>query len=289
MRPSLIWTPFLAEASERLFNIAGTVLMAVAGYLALPERMRSVNLYILPVGVAAAALAAMALALLGGDDEHAQNLDRGLTLLVMLLWPAMSWLRSRGRHLELVALAVLVAIATLLGPFPLPLQALAAGAVLFAVAAASPKTGTLTVAGLMAVLLVFAPLLPLALHPLAAKLLGSTDPITVSLDSWRLVVLNDPPASLPGTASKRPCAGASSGSCRRTRRRPCSSRSGTNSASSAPSPERWPSSAPRKTPAGIIRSSCPASSPPSRRPSPSPASASARPRSGGSQALPSPC
>ena len=43
---SLIWTPFLAEASERLFNIAGTVLMAVAGYLALPERMRSANLYI---------------------------------------------------------------------------------------------------------------------------------------------------------------------------------------------------------------------------------------------------
>lgn len=195
---SLIWTPFLAEASERLFNIAGTVLMAVAGYLALPERMRSANLYILPVGVAAAALAAMALALLGGDDEHAQNLDRGLTLLVMLLWPAMSWLRSRGRHLELVVLAVLVAIATLLGPFPLPLQALAAGAVLFAVAAASPKTGTLTVAGLMAVLLVFAPLLPLALHPLAAKLLGSTDPITVSLDSWRLVVLNEPARLITG-------------------------------------------------------------------------------------------
>ena len=60
---SLVWTPFPEEASERLLNLAGTVLMAIAGYLALPDRMRSANLYILPVGVALAAVAAIALAL----------------------------------------------------------------------------------------------------------------------------------------------------------------------------------------------------------------------------------
>ena len=55
---SLIWTPFKAEAAERLVNIVGTLAMAVAGSLALPDRMRSANLYLLPLGIGAAALAA---------------------------------------------------------------------------------------------------------------------------------------------------------------------------------------------------------------------------------------
>jgi hypothetical protein len=172
--------------------------MAVAGYLALPDRMRSANLYILPVGVAAASLLAMVLVVTGGDDEHAQNLDRGLTVLVLLLWPAMGWLRSRGRHLESVFLALLVALATLLGPFPLPLQGLAAGAVLFAIAAASPKAGTHGAALLMAGLIMVAPLLPLILHPVAAALLGPADPVTLSLESWRLVVLTEPARLITG-------------------------------------------------------------------------------------------
>ena len=45
---SLVWTPFLPEASERLLNITGMALMALGGYLAVPERMRSANLYLLP-------------------------------------------------------------------------------------------------------------------------------------------------------------------------------------------------------------------------------------------------
>jgi hypothetical protein len=189
---SLVWTPFREEASERLFNIVGTVAMAAAGYLALPDRMRSANLYILPVGIALGAVAAMALVARGGDDEQVQNLDRGLTVLVLLLWPAMSWLRSRGRHIESMALALLVAAAAMLGPMYLPVQALAAGALLFTAAAASPKAGAALAAALMAGLVILAPLLPLVLHPLAAALYGPTDPVTLSLESWRLVVVTEP-------------------------------------------------------------------------------------------------
>ncbi len=195
---SLVWTPFPEEASERLLNLAGTVLMAIAGYLALPDRMRSANLYILPVGVALAAVAASALALLVEGDEPVQNLDRGLTVLVLLLWPAMGWLRSRGRHLESVALAGLVAVAALLGPFPLPLQGLAAGALLFAIAAVSPRAGAMLAAALMAGLLVLAPLLPFVLHPLAAAVLGPADPAVQSLESWRLVVMGEPARLITG-------------------------------------------------------------------------------------------
>ena len=137
---SLVWTPFLAEASERLLNILSAIVLAAAGYLALPDRMRSANLYILPVGVAVGALCAMPLAFLdpsaglGGDDDL-QNLERGLIVLVLFMWPAVAWLRSRGRDVEALCLAVAVALASLVSPHFLPLDGLAAGAVVFAIAA----------------------------------------------------------------------------------------------------------------------------------------------------------
>ena len=195
---SIIWTPFPAEASERLLNILGSVLMALAGYLALPERMRSANLYLLPVGVALAAFGAMVLALVGKSDEDSQNLERGLIVLAVLLWPAMGWLRSRGRHLESMGLALVVALATILGPQALPLQALAVGAVVFGIAAANPRFGAKLTAGAMAGLLVFAPLIPFVLLPLVALVLGEADPVVASLDAWRQVVLDEPVRLITG-------------------------------------------------------------------------------------------
>jgi hypothetical protein len=195
---SIIWTPFPAEASERLLNILGSVLMALAGYLALPERMRSANLYLLPVGVALAAFGAMVLALVGKSDEDSQNLERGLIVLAVLLWPAMGWLRSRGRHLESMGLALVVALATILGPQALPLQALAVGAVVFGIAAANPRFGAKLTAGAMAGLLVFAPLIPFVLLPLVALVLGEADPVVASLDAWRKVVLDEPVRLITG-------------------------------------------------------------------------------------------
>ncbi len=47
---SLAWTPFLGPAGERLANLLATVGLALAAYLALPDRMRSANLYLLPLG-----------------------------------------------------------------------------------------------------------------------------------------------------------------------------------------------------------------------------------------------
>ena len=195
---SLIWTPFPAQASERLFNIAGSVVMAFAGYLALPDRMRSANLYILPVGVGLAALLAIVLALTGGDDESTQNLERGLIVLALLVWPAASWLRSRGRDLESVVLALVVALAAVLGPQLLPLQGLAIGAIVFAIAAASPSMGARLTAAVMAGLLILAPLLPFVLRPLAAGWLGTAHPVVASLDIWRSVIIDEPARLITG-------------------------------------------------------------------------------------------
>jgi hypothetical protein len=197
---SLVWTPFLPEASERLFNIAGMILMGLGGYLAVPERMRAANLYLLPVGVGLAAVIGILLALQGGSrfDPEGLSLERGMLMLALLVWPALAWLHSRGRNLEAVALALAVAVAALLTREGLPLYGLAAGAIVFVLTAASPRIGPRLIGLVMAGLLLFAPLLPFLLKPLAAGLLGARAPATVSLEVWRQIVLNEPLRLLTG-------------------------------------------------------------------------------------------
>ncbi|QFU15247.1 peptide ABC transporter permease [Microvirga thermotolerans] len=191
---SLIWTPFTAEASERLFNIAGMALLGLAGYLALPDRMRSANLYLLPVGVGLTALLGMLIAVRGdfGFDPDGQSLERGMIVLALLVWPAVAWLHSRGRSLEALLLAVVVALAALVAEEPLPIQCLAVGAVAFAVTAVSTRVGTRVTALAMAGLLLLAPLLPFLLKPLAAAFTGAASPAAASLAVWRNVVRGDP-------------------------------------------------------------------------------------------------
>ncbi|MCB8819592.1 peptide ABC transporter permease [Microvirga rosea] len=191
---SLIWTPFVDEASERLLNIASMSLLGLAGYLALPDRMRSANLYILPVGVGLTALLGMLIAYEGdlGFDPDGQSLERGMIVLALLVWPAISWLHSRGRNLEAFLVAILVALGALMAEQTLALQGLAVGAIAFAVTAIAPRAGARLMAGIMAGLLLFAPLLPFVLKPIVAALTGLDSPLLASLDVWRHVVTTEP-------------------------------------------------------------------------------------------------
>ena len=97
-----------------------------------------------------------------------------------------------------MGLALVVALATILGPQALPLQALAVGAVVFGIAAANPRFGAKLTAGAMAGLLVFAPLIPFVLLLLVALVLGEADPVVMSLDAWRKVVLDEPVRLITG-------------------------------------------------------------------------------------------
>jgi hypothetical protein len=200
---SLIWTPFPAEASERLLNIAATVAMAVLGYLALPDRMRSANLYLIPVGVAMAAVVGGAVALFGlpvarTAEVMAQNLDRGLTVLALLVWPAVSWLRSRGRHAEAFAVGVLVSLATIVGPQPNPAIALACGALAFGLAVLSLRTGVRVMASVMAGLLALGPLIPFIVRPIAHLALEPGHWLTRELRIWRTVITSEPERLVTG-------------------------------------------------------------------------------------------
>nr|USU30642.1 peptide ABC transporter permease [Methylobacterium sp. OTU13CASTA1] len=194
---SLVWTPFLDLAAERLLNLIATILLTFAGYLALPERMRSANLYLLPVGTAAAALVAILLGLFGHrlpgtPTEIDGTLDRGLTLLALLVWPAVAWLRSRGRDLESLGLALLVAVALVVSPNALQLAALAVGAAAFALTSLRPFLGVRVASLGAAALLVGAPLLPFLARPVASTLLGPASPGALSLKTWQKIVTTEP-------------------------------------------------------------------------------------------------
>jgi hypothetical protein len=197
---SLVWTPFLPQASERLLNIIGMALMGLGGYLAIPERMRSANLYLLPVGVGLAALSAISLTITGGSriDPEGLSLERGMLMLVLLLWPAIAWLHSRGRNLEAIGLALAVGVCSLLTRDGLPLYGLAAGAVVFVITAWNPVFGSRLTGFVMAGLLLFAPVLPFILKPVAAGLLGANSPTALGLEVWRRIILEEPLRLLTG-------------------------------------------------------------------------------------------
>lgn len=193
---SLIWTPFPSPGSERLINIVATIGMAVAGYLAIPDRMRSANLYLIPLGVAFAAAFGIMIGLFGsasqrGATEAGQNLDRGLTVLAVVVWPAIAWLRSRGRRAEALGIAVLVAIAVVIGPQPVPAVALTIGAVGFALTAVRRRFGVTATALVTAGLLALAPLLPFVLRPFAASLVFG-EPFRRTVAIWRNIIINEP-------------------------------------------------------------------------------------------------
>lgn len=194
---SLIWTPFLGPATERLLNLGATILLTLAGYLAMPDRMRSANLYLLPVGVTAAAILAIILGSFGdgllrlpSDDDG--PLDRGLILLALVVWPALAWLRSRNRDMEALATFGLVAGALLLAPDVTPSLALGIGLLAFAIASRRLDRGTRLVAVLVAGLLVAAPLLPFVARPLGVAVAGPLAPTVLTIKAWQKVVTTEP-------------------------------------------------------------------------------------------------
>jgi len=193
---SLLWTPFQSAASERFLSIVATVGVGLAGYMALPDRMRSANLYLLPIGTGLAAVVAVVLSLTGWPPprgtEDTPTLERGLLVLVVLLWPSLAWLRSRQRNVEALVLAVAVAVAAALGPEFLPLIGLAVGTVIYALTAANLSLGVRVTALTLSVSLALAPLYPIIARSVVANLIGRTDPMIGSFGAWRRVIFNEP-------------------------------------------------------------------------------------------------
>ncbi len=200
---SLAWTPFPGPGAERLANLAATIGLALLGYFALPDRMRSANLYLLPLGVLAGAIVAIMLGVFGAHIAPPETrddgaLDRGLILLILLVWPALAWLRSRRRDREALGLALLVAAALAVQPDVTQIAALAVGALTFALTSVRPAIGVAMTATVTATLLAAAPLLPFLARPVGIALFGPVAPRVLSLKSWQKVVTTEPVRLITG-------------------------------------------------------------------------------------------
>ncbi len=190
---SLIWTPYRDPAATRAVSILATGALGLVGYYLLPDRMRASNLYLIPIGVAAAAVVA-ALALFGMATGVITAIDpitfeRGLMVLVMAVWPAVAWLSSRGRDAQALAVAGAVGIVALAGPGPLPMIAFAVGAVIVVLSTGFPRTVTQVLTILAPVLIIAAPFAPFLAAPFGSGMPGSA---LDSLAVWRGLILDDP-------------------------------------------------------------------------------------------------
>ncbi len=203
MAVTLAWSPNPAASAGRLGGLLGTLGLALAAYLSLPERTRVANMYLAPVGVAAAAAIAIGLSIVtqpGSDfDEDGRSLGRGVSVLVLFVWPAIAWLRSRDRDVEAACLTILVAVAAVLGPGVAPPIAMIAGCLAFALTSASASLGVAMTGILVVVVLALAPTLPFIPSGLLPKLGGAAGAWQRDLDAWSAFARQDPWRLLTGS------------------------------------------------------------------------------------------
>ncbi len=173
---SFIWTPFPALAMERFLKTVGTVLLAGGAMACLPARLRPSFSSLLAIGVGLAAVATVMAAffwpqaLRSVDGEGGDTLRRAVAGLMVLLWPALATLALRERFAAAGLLGVAVASAALLVGAPLSLAALTIGVAVFSTSYAAPERAARVIGLVTAAAMVGAPLLVLAVDPLASRL-----------------------------------------------------------------------------------------------------------------------
>ncbi len=201
---SIIWTPFPADAAVRWIKEAGTI--AFVGLVAafLPERTRTSNLYLFPLGLVPAALATAAYGLVGTQtlgmfQDADTTLERAVISLVVLVWPALGALAVRDRWTSAALLVVGITLSAMAAWTPVALAALAVGALTFAAATLSPRRVGLTFGLITGAILLFAPVIPFVLGPVldhAGDVLGRTLPEIAGLARilrlWADLVASEP-------------------------------------------------------------------------------------------------
>lgn len=200
---SAAWAPpsTISTRGSGLIGTLGVVGLGFSAYFALPDRMRSANLYPMTVGAAVSACLGLSL-WVGwtgeGAAETARRSERGFAILVVVTWPALAWLRSRGRDMEAFGLAVLVAATAAFAPTPVPVVAFAIGALAYLVVGASERTGAVAVGAMLALVILSGPLLVVGLARIAPAL--GWDWLRALAD-WQEALLRSPARLLTGHGS----------------------------------------------------------------------------------------
>ncbi len=198
---SLLWTPFPAEAGEKLFKALGTLALALAACLAIPVRMRAPNLHLVTIGIALAASVPALVWIAAYFGYRIAPIEgpttaRAAISLALMVWPAMAWLETRAERGFEMGLMLLVALAVALSGSMLALLTLIVGACVFGLALLVPKAvASFLAAGTILVILgapFFAAILRLPEFPteLVSRLFDSGT--ITALQDWGDANVKDP-------------------------------------------------------------------------------------------------
>lgn len=193
---SILWTPFPLDALARWVNVVAVAAGAIAAALSLPPHMRASNINIFPIGLGGAAVTALVLRTRYGLDPELEadrtTLERIPLLFGILLAPCAAWLMSKGRTAAaaLLALAVTAALSATGGAAVI--AALGIGAAVYGAMLLRPVAGRRIALALTAGLVLFAPLIPFLLRPLAKLVLGTAHPAVEAVRVWTRTVSDDP-------------------------------------------------------------------------------------------------
>ncbi|MGB7368609.1 MAG: hypothetical protein WA926_06725 [Methylovirgula sp.] len=161
---SLIWAPFPDEAASRFVRALGSGVVVLLACAFLPERTKPSDLYLLPIGVAATAIATVFFVTFGlqsfvnAPHPDSTLAQRCLITVSLLLWPALGALAFRERWLLAVCLAVVVSVAAFTDFLQIALAAIALGAVIYAIAVTDAVRTAQVLAVLFAALVLLAPI-----------------------------------------------------------------------------------------------------------------------------------
>ena len=198
MALSLLWSPFAGTGLERMLKTGGTAALAALTVALLPERTKTSNLYLLPIGVGAAATATILVAFLApgasqlrGADIEGSAIERAALTLIMMMWPALGALAIRERWSSAGALSVAVAAAAIAVWTPISLVALALGAITFGMAASRPRATSIALAGIFFALFAAAPVIGLVGGLVATRLHVDPDGPFGSFPVWADLVRHE--------------------------------------------------------------------------------------------------
>ncbi len=167
---SLLWTPFAIGPTERFVKtVATTGLVAVAAAF-LPERTKTSNLYLLPIGAMAGAVALVAAIVLRWDPPTPPGeltvLDRAALGLSLVFWPGVAGLLIRNKRGFAIALAALTVAGIVAVGTPVAMVAFVISGTVWLLARGRALILARGSGLVWAMLLVFSPLIALALSVL---------------------------------------------------------------------------------------------------------------------------
>lgn len=191
---SLLWTPFVGLGSEKLLNIIGTAGMIFLGVAALPEKMRASNLYLMAIGTAIATIFALIMAIsvaASSIETEGRNIQRGLVILAIFIWPSIGWLVSRGRRVEALMLVSLAFAGTLPGASHALTISLLCGGVVFGIILLHAQKTARIVAYASAATLILAPLIPFIFQLLFKLGVTPSERVNLAIRIWSDIITGD--------------------------------------------------------------------------------------------------